>query len=116
MRLSSIYFELMLRGMIRGHLVVLAVWTAAGAEPPAGLAVVEKRCVACHNAQTAKSGLDVTSRNRLLRGGDRGPAVVPGNAEASLLYKLASHAEVPHMPFQGDRLSDAELNTIAGWI
>ncbi len=106
----------MLRGILRAHLALLALWTAIAAEPPAGLAVFEKRCVACHNAQTAKSGLDLTRRDRLLRGGDRGPAVVPGNAEASLLYKLVSHAEGPHMPFQASRLSDAELSAIAGWI
>src|SRR5579862_1551056 len=106
----------MLSGVMRAHLALLAVWTAAGAERPAGVALFEKRCVACHNAQTAKSGLDLTRRDRLLRGGDRGPAIVPGNAEASLVYKLVTHAEGPHMPFQSSRLSDAELSAIAGWI
>ncbi len=78
--------------------------------------MLEKRCIACHNNQTAKSGLDLSSRERLIRGGDRGPAVSPGNASASLIYKLVAHAEAPHMPYQASQLSTAEISIVEGWI
>ena len=49
--------------------------------------VLVKHCYDCHSAEadTAEGGLRVDSREALLRGGDRGPAVVPGDPGASLL-------------------------------
>ena len=49
-----------------------------------------KSCLSCHNPQSKQGGLDLSSRDAALRGGGRGPAIVPGNAAESLLYKLIS--------------------------
>jgi hypothetical protein len=42
-------------------------------------------CLPCHGGKKTESGLKVTSREALLRGGDRGPAIVPGDPDQSLL-------------------------------
>ncbi len=76
----------------------------------------EAHCVDCHGGRWTKSGLDVTTRGRLLAGGDGGPAVVPGDAGASLLYKLVTHAEQPAMPHKADKLPDETVAHIAAWI
>src|SRR6476659_9796310 len=52
--------------------------------------VLEKHCFACHSGSSKQSGLDLSSREGLLRGGDRGPAIVPGAASSSLLFKLVA--------------------------
>src|SRR5438309_7590077 len=52
---------------------------------------LDKHCVMCHDGQSRKGGLDVTSREALLRGGTNGPAILPGNAKDSLLHKLIAH-------------------------
>src|SRR5436190_23604060 len=88
----------------------------AQAAQPGARAILEKRCQGCHSAQVKKSGLDLTRRDLAIRGGDRGPAIAPGNSKESLLFKVASHTAEPHMPFQAGGLPDEELAAIAEWI
>jgi hypothetical protein len=56
----------------------------------AARAILENRCAACHG-QAQASGLDLRQRETILRGGKRGPAVVPGKPDESLLYKAIAH-------------------------
>src|SRR5260370_29038738 len=100
----------------RPLLVVAFLPLLARAEQPGARSILEKRCLGCHAGQFKKSGLDLSRRDLAIRGGDRGPAIVPGNSKASLLFKVASHDVEPHMPFQAGKLSDAELEAIAKWI
>src|SRR4051812_471600 len=44
-----------------------------------------KRCVSCHGAKKQRGGLRLDSRMGWERGGDSGPALVPGKPEKSLL-------------------------------
>ena len=78
--------------------------------------VLVKNCVKCHGGESVKNKLDLTDRERLLRGGESGPAVVVGDPKESLLYLLASHVEEPHMPQDGEKLPDEALARIAAWI
>jgi hypothetical protein len=68
----------------------------------------------CHEA---KSGLDLSSLQTMLRGGERGAAVVPGRPDDSNLYKFLRAEADPHMP-PGKRapLSNEEVALIAKWI
>jgi hypothetical protein len=59
--------------------------------------------------------LDLRSREAMLLGGERGPAIVPFKAEDSRLFQFASHAEQPAMP-PGKSLSQADLETLRDWI
>ncbi len=47
--------------------------------------VLVTNCLPCHGGKKTNSGLKVDSRDALLRGGDRGPAIVPGEPGKSLL-------------------------------
>src|SRR5258708_38456816 len=67
--------------------------------------ILETQCVECHGGKATKHGLDLTTREGLLRGGDGGPAIVPGKATESLLYRRITHADEPGMPFKRDKLS-----------
>src|SRR6266853_136771 len=69
----------------------------------------EKNCLFCHDSQMRKSGLDLSTRESLLRGGDKGPAIVSGNAKDSLLQKLIAHQQEPAMPYQGKKLPEEAL-------
>ena len=104
--------------------VVVLLWTGFrgfGAEDPLWTAHVEPllkdRCLECHNATKSKSGLDVSSLQTLLRGGDRGAAVIPGRPDDSNLFKFLSAEADPHMP-PGKRkpLSPEEGELIRKWI
>ena len=80
--------------------------------------ILRDSCVHCHGPDESESGFRVDSRSVLLRGGDGGIAtVVPGDADASYLIDLVSHAEPGmEMPPDDDRLSDEAINTLRRWI
>jgi hypothetical protein len=86
------------------------------AEPHAALALLEARCVGCHGPKKLKGGLDLSTREGLLKGGDSGKAVVPGRPKESLLYKAVARLEEPFMPPKSDPLPAASVATIAAWI
>ncbi len=78
--------------------------------------ILVKSCVRCHGGKKTEGELDLTEREGLLRGGGRGPAILAGNANDSLLYKLITHGRDPHMPRSGNKLSEAAIAQIALWI
>jgi hypothetical protein len=62
------------------------------------------------------SDLDVRERAALLKGGKRGPAIVPGKAEESLLYKAVRRDGELQMPPGKTALTPAEVGAIRDWI
>ncbi len=78
--------------------------------------VLLAKCFKCHGGETVESSFDITDRDRLLKGGDDGVAVLPGKSRASLLYRLVSHQKKPHMPYEQDKLPDAAIEQIGQWI
>ena len=77
---------------------------------------LKQRCVKCHGGGKIRGELDITTRNLLLKGGSEGPAVVPGSAKASRLFRLISHVEKPHMPAKGKKLPAGLIAKFAEWI
>ena len=51
-----------------------------------------------------------------MRGGARGPAIIPGNAEGSRLYRIVAGYEAITMPFELPKLTPAELASVKKWI
>jgi len=78
--------------------------------------LLEKHCLMCDSGELKKWGLDFTTRDGLLRGGDSGPAIVAGDAKASLLYRRVTHEQEPAMPYKLDRLPEALITELAAWI
>ncbi len=73
-------------------------------------------CFACHS-ESAMAGLRVDSRAALLRGGETGPAMVPGDPDKSALLKVVQHADgFPRMPRGRAKLPAADIDAIAEWI
>jgi cytochrome c553 len=82
--------------------------------------VLVERCYQCHSAKAEgppKGGFRLDTREGLRRGGDSGPAVVPGNLEESLLVQAIEHAgDVPKMPPKGKKLPEAVIADFRAWI
>jgi cytochrome c553 len=74
-------------------------------------------CYTCHSANTnSKGGLRVDDRNGLIVGGNRGPAVVPGHPEKSLLLQAVRQThKTLRMPPKG-HLSPEQLADLTRWI
>ena len=62
------------------------------------LPFLRQSCLACHNQQDAESSLVLETAEKILQGGDSGPAVAPGNVGDSLIFQFASHRTEPIMP------------------
>jgi len=78
---------------------------------------VIQRCYQCHGAQLQMSKLDLSSREGMLKGGEKGPVLVPGNAEASPLYLRVAGLQQPAMPMAPvPALSPAEVAMLRDWI
>jgi mono/diheme cytochrome c family protein len=96
--------------------VVAAEAPGNDAERRAALAVLEKNCISCHGA-AQMSGLDMRQREGLLKGGKRGPAIVPEHPEKSLLYLSAAHQGELKMPLGSTSPLPAEdLAALKKWI
>ena len=78
--------------------------------------LLTKNCLACHNTRLKQAGLDLSTRESLLRGSEHVPVVVIGNPNASQLYKVVAHVTEPHMPFQAKKLPEDAIAKISDWI
>ncbi len=79
--------------------------------------VLAQHCVDCHGDNQPRARLNLTSYQGLLRGGDNGPPVQPGQSAASLLIrKLKGEADGQRMPQGAAPLDDAVIAQFATWI
>jgi hypothetical protein len=76
------------------------------------LPVLKKNCIQCHGGEETIADLDLTSFEKVLKGGVRGPMISPGHPEMSLLWDLIENDEMP----KNRNLSSAEKQLIKGWI
>lgn len=85
------------------------------------LPLFQRNCLACHSASVAEGELVLETPDAMLKGGNEGPAIVPGNAEESFLFQLATHRLEPVMPPAGNKanamnLTPEELGLLKMWI
>jgi hypothetical protein len=79
--------------------------------------LLQEKCLRCHGGrEKLESGLDLSDRSLLLKGGDSGPAILVGKARDSLLYKLITHQREPHMPHEAKKLPPDAVAQLAEWI
>ena len=79
--------------------------------------VFQERCFACHGALKQESGLRIDTAAAAIDGGDSGPAIVPGDAAASDMFKRISASDLSaRMPPEGEALKPAEIDAIRRWI
>ena len=97
-------------------LVLGSVALGQKSQAPSAATVLAK-CEQCHGDKLQMSNLSVASRVSLLKGGDHGPAIVPGNAASSLLYQRITGEAQPAMPMAPlPRLTAAEIAAVKAWI
>lgn len=83
--------------------------------------VLADRCYNCHsaNAEKNKGGLLLDTREGVLKGGDSGPAIVPGNPNKSLLIKSIRQDDADlFMPpkGKGEKLTDEQIANFEKWV
>lgn len=79
--------------------------------------VLAQECYECHSsAGKQKGGLILDYRDGLLTGGDSGPAIQPGDANASLLMEALRHENDLEMPKAGVKLDAPIIADFEKWI
>ncbi len=83
--------------------------------------MLQANCLPCHNRTTTKADLRLETPEDMLKGGESGPALVPGKAKDSLLFRVSAHLEKPRMPPKDNKvnatqLTSDELGLLELWI
>ncbi len=75
--------------------------------------ILERYCGQCHGESTRMGELDLGTRESMLRGGTKGPSLVPGSAEESLLFRRILDQS---MPMGDKKVAAAEAGVLRDWI
>ena len=101
---------------------VLAFPTASiAAEPDSSVfdrhiqPILASRCMPCHSDKVKTSGLALTSRAAVLTGGSRGPAIVPGKPDESLIVQALRRSHDLQMPPDGP-LDPEQVELFTEWV
>src|SRR5947208_10692026 len=121
-----------LRTLCSWSVAVCAVFygIAVNAEPPAPAPdtpafyeqrvrpILEQNCYQCHShtAKKVKGGLMLDSPDAILKGGDNGPALVPGKPEESRLLQAVGHADESLRMPPKKKLPDEQIAVLRAWV
>jgi hypothetical protein len=78
------------------------------------LPVFQAKCISCHGGLTKKGGLDMRTVTDLMKGGNSGSALKPGNPGGSRVLKSIEDGEMP--PEGKPQLTPREKQLIRDWI
>jgi hypothetical protein len=83
--------------------------------------LLAERCLNCHSADKGKThgGLALDTKSGWEKGGESGTAIIPGDADRSLLIQAVRYGnDGPQMPPDdaGGKLSDAEIDLLKQWV
>jgi hypothetical protein len=79
--------------------------------------LLQERCIECHGDKKQKGELRLDAKSFAFKGGHDGPAIVPGNADASpLIHRITSTEDDERMPPKGEPLSAGQIAAVNDWI
>src|SRR3954452_13433754 len=110
--------------MLSGRVfVILAVCSAARGQNSSAVdfardiqPLLTETCMGCHSGSEAQAGLQVHTRDELMKGGKSGPGVVPGDGAGSLLELKMQGQKGVRMPPSGPPVSPEVIARIRKWI
>lgn len=78
--------------------------------------IFSEHCVACHDPDSNKGGLDLSSYAAAMQGGGSGKSIVPGEPDQSRLFRMIALVERPFMPKDADALDAKTQGVVRSWI
>lgn len=78
------------------------------------VSVLERNCLKCHSGKEPKGGLNLTTRDGIMKGGDSGPSVDLKSKDESLLLQAINYDGF-EMPPTG-QMSPADIGILEKWI
>src|SRR5439155_10172281 len=134
MRLTEVHFKVALTWLgfaLSPWLAVGAVLAADSSSLPAAFSheqinfyetkvkpILSENCFKCHShqAEKIKGSLVIDSREGALKGGDSGPAILPGDPEKSLLIRAVRHVDEDLQMPPKKKLAEAQIALLTEWI
>ncbi|MEO6339039.1 MAG: c-type cytochrome domain-containing protein [Caulobacteraceae bacterium] len=80
---------------------------------------IHQRCDGCHNDSKTSGGLSMADHAKILKGGEKGPVIVPGDPAKSALFRRISlsPSDKDYMPKDGKTpLTQEQIAAIGAWI
>ncbi len=82
---------------------------------------LKTNCISCHNKTTTKADLNMETPELMIKGGEAGPALVPGKSAESLVVAASLHTQDLEMPPPNNKsgavnLTPAEIAILKQWI
>jgi WD40 repeat protein len=82
---------------------------------------LKSNCISCHNKTTTKADLNMETPELMIKGGENGPSIIPGNGAESLLVKASLHEKDMEMPPPNNKsgavnLIPEQITTLKLWI
>jgi mono/diheme cytochrome c family protein len=75
------------------------------------------RCYECHAEKKQEAQFRLDAKEIALKGGELGPAIVPGKSDESLLIRAVAGVKPDFvMPKQGERLTTEQIGLLRAWI
>ncbi|MBC8290735.1 MAG: DUF1549 domain-containing protein, partial [Planctomycetes bacterium] len=78
--------------------------------------LLKAKCLSCHGPDKQEGGLRLDSLQAALKGGESGPAIVPGDAAGSLLVKAVRFDDPDLQMPPKDRLAAKEVEALTQWV
>ncbi len=79
--------------------------------------LLAERCLECHSPEKkVKGGLRLDTREGWAKGGDAGPAIVPGDLDKSLLIEAVRYKNKDLQMPEKRKLPDAEIAILEQWV
>ncbi|MFO1044247.1 MAG: PSD1 and planctomycete cytochrome C domain-containing protein [Planctomycetaceae bacterium] len=118
-------------GLTKNEIELIRRWIVEGARLPGAatanaitqhqvIPLMFLRCTACHGGRRREAGLDLRTKEGILKGGKSGPAVVSGKPEESLLIKRIRAEEMPPrrllVSVSVKPMESGELKKLEAWI
>lgn len=73
-------------------------------------------CLNCHNSRRKSGGLSVETFFDIMRGGESGEVIIPGDMENSRLFRLVGGKELPRMPQGQARITRKNYEDLVKWF
>ncbi len=79
--------------------------------------IFAEHCYNCHGAKKQEASLRWDRKTAALKGGESGPAIIPGKSAESLMIQAVAHVRDDlKMPKKGEALSAEQIGLLRAWI
>jgi WD40 repeat protein len=78
--------------------------------------ILKRHCTTCHTKNDAQADLNMDTVKLFIRGGKKGPSIIPGKPDESLAIQMLTGVKKPAMPHKQPPLPVVKIQTLRHWV